>query len=105
VTSPHPTLTLHTVRRRRTRDAAIMGPSEALTLGEALHAITLAPARTAGPPDLETLRTGALADLVVVDADALAGTCPGPAVTDLTMTEGRIVWREGQDVADARGEG
>lgn len=78
-----------------------MGPSEALTLGEALRAITLAPACAAGLTDLGTLRTGALADLVVVDASALAGTCPVPAVTHLTMTEGRIVWRDRQHVVDA----
>jgi predicted amidohydrolase YtcJ len=95
VTEPSPSLMLHAMRTRQTRDGVVLGAPEALGAGEALHALTTAPALAAGITDLGVLRPGALADLVVIERGALDAISPAPRETRLTMLAGEIVWRTG----------
>jgi predicted amidohydrolase YtcJ len=96
VTEPAPGLGLFAARTRLTRSGAALGPSEALDPGEALAAFTLAPAEAVGAaPVLGRLQPGALADVAVLDPEALdAPSIEGARrPVRLTIAEGRVVWR------------
>jgi predicted amidohydrolase YtcJ len=96
VTEPAPGLGLQAARQRRTRDGAVLGPDERLGLAEALGAFTLGPAQAVGMAHLlGRLRPGMLADVAVLDPEALEAGSPGGArrPARLTLMEGRVVWR------------
>lgn len=96
VTSYRPLATIRTAIDRRTRSGASIGPTQALTLDEALRAHTLTAAYALQMEDLVgSLEPGKLADLVVVDGD-LDGDLDELASRDawLTMVGGEIVHAE-----------
>ncbi|MBI4492765.1 MAG: amidohydrolase family protein [Chloroflexi bacterium] len=96
VTPPVPVLGLFAARYRLTRRGASLGPQEALGPAEALAAFTLWPAQAVGAAqELGRLRPGALADVAVLDGDALEGPSPEAArrPVRLTVLAGRVVWR------------
>jgi predicted amidohydrolase YtcJ len=78
LTQPWPGLGLFAATTRRTRGGNVLGSDEALTMEQALAS------STGGP-----LKTGALADFVVLDE--LSG--PDPREARLTVLGGRIVHR------------
>jgi len=105
VTEPAPGLGLYAARARRTPNGAVLGPDERLGLMEALAAFTLGPARAVGMAHaLGRLRAGMLADIAVLDPEALEGASPEAAwrPVRLTLMEGRVVWRR---AATMRGAG
>ncbi len=96
VTEPAPGLGLFAARTRLTRSGAVLGPGEVLNPTEALAAYTAAPAAAVGAAHLlGRLRPGALADVAVLDPDAVDAPSPEAArrPVRLTITEGRVVWR------------
>jgi predicted amidohydrolase YtcJ len=71
---------IQTMVTRRSRTGASIGPAEAVTPLEALHAWTTAGAWAAGMEDrLGVIRPGALADLTVLGADPVTGPVEGIA--------------------------
>jgi hypothetical protein len=96
VLEPRPLTHLAAARSRLTRSGAALGDSESLTLEQSLRAMTLSAARTVGAErELGMLRPGMLADVVVVDEEAMS---PQDATADLgpvklTIGSGRILWR------------
>lgn len=99
VTKPAPGLGLYAARQRRTPDGAVLGPDERLGQADALAAFTLGPARAVGMAHvLGSLRPGMLADVAVLDPDALEAEAAVEArrAARLTLREGRVVWRQAQ---------
>lgn len=109
VTPASPSLGLFAARSRLTRGGAVLGPAEALSADQALAAFTLGPARAVGlAAQLGRIRSGALADLVVLEPDAPADVLVGeraneqlngnsaPAAPNvrLTIVEGRVAWQQ-----------
>jgi predicted amidohydrolase YtcJ len=74
-----------------------LGPAEALDLAAALRAATVGPAIAAGRPDVGRLVAGGRADLLVIDAEALA--IPVVAGGPLGRTRPRLVLLGGREVA------
>jgi predicted amidohydrolase YtcJ len=102
LTEPAPGLGLYAARWRRTRAGALLGVGETLSPEQALADYSLAPARAAGlSRHLGHLRTGALADLAILDPDFLEAAAPHTGPARLTVTRGQIVWRRSN--ADASG--
>jgi predicted amidohydrolase YtcJ len=98
VTEPAPGLGVYAARQRRTPDGAVLSPDERLGLTDALSAFTLGPARAVGMAHvLGRLQPGMLADLAILDPDALEPETPGAArrPARLTLSEGRVVWQRG----------
>jgi predicted amidohydrolase YtcJ len=95
VTAPCPQFALFAACQRTTRQGASLGPTEALSVKQALAAVTLGPARAVGASaELGQLRPGALADVTVLDPDALTFTdAPNNRLVRLTMRAGEVVWR------------
>ena len=95
VTEPNPLLDMKASRTRRTIGGSLFGRDEALTPMQALAAFTLWPARAVGADrKLGKLRPGAVADVVVLDPDALSDSDQGvEPTTRLTIKDGRVVWR------------
>lgn len=96
VTEPSPGLALRAARDRLAPDGAPLGPAEALRLEEALTALTLGPARAVGAAGwLGQLRPGFVADIAVLDPDALEPDTPEAArrPVRLTLVAGRVAWR------------
>ena len=93
VTSFRPLDTIQASIVRRTRDGAAIGPTEALTLEQALHAHTMAAALAIGMEDrIGSLEPGKLADLTVIDGDLERTPTDGLASLDvwMTMLGGRV---------------
>jgi predicted amidohydrolase YtcJ len=96
VTEPAPGLGLSAARQRRTPDGAVLGADERLGPAEALAAFTLGPAQAVGVAHaLGRLRPGMLADIAVLDPEALEAAAPAAArrLARVTLMEGRVVWR------------
>jgi predicted amidohydrolase YtcJ len=94
VTDPSPIVGMFAVRTRRTTSRARLGPEEALSRMQALAAFTLWPAQAIGVShELGVLRPGALADIAVLDPEALDARRPDQVepTTRLTIMNGRIV--------------
>jgi hypothetical protein len=97
IESVNPWLGIFAARHRRlpSDEREDWRPDEALTVPEALHAYTLAPAQAIGVADEGHLRIGARADLAVlgIGLDALlAGEFdPGAVRAELTMVDGSNV--------------
>jgi predicted amidohydrolase YtcJ len=99
VTEPSPGLALAALRRRQTRDGAVLGSGEALDTEQALAALTLWPARAVGVDDeLGLLRVGQLADVVVLDEGTLdsADDEASRQQARFTVRDGRLVWKQAQ---------
>ena len=96
VTEPIPGMGLAAARRRLTASGALLGAREALEPLDALTAFTRAPAEAVGASgELGQVSPGAIADVVLLDDDALDGTDPAAARRPVRMTimDGRVVWR------------
>lgn len=95
VTSYRPVDTIRSAMERRTRAGAAIGPSQALTLEEALRAHTISAAYALRMEDrIGSIEVGKLADIVVVDGD-LRGSGPVQIAaldTWLTVVNGRIAF-------------
>ncbi len=96
---PWPGLEMAVARRSAAwpSDAATFGPSEALSLPEALRAACVAPAATARETDRGRLVPGQRADLVVLAGDALAepvapGGPLGRARPRLVLVDGEVAF-------------
>lgn len=96
VEPPDAPLGIHAaVTRERPGRPGAFVPGQRVTLDEALMAYTLGPAKLAGTwPETGALTPGALADLVVWDADlhALAADALRAAKPRWTVIEGTVVW-------------
>ncbi len=103
VADPSPWLGLHAAVVRQRPERAGMPPwygAQRITLDEALHAYTLAPAEAAGwQRTIGSLRIGARADLILLDRDlfalsseAVAAGALAQAQVRLTLFDGAIVW-------------
>jgi predicted amidohydrolase YtcJ len=93
VTSYRPLDTIRSAIERRTRAGAPIGPSQALTLTEALRAHTITAAFAVRMEDrIGSLEVGKLADIVVIDGDL--ATAPAEEISSLgiwlTMLDGRV---------------
>lgn len=99
IESPNPWLGVFAALHRRYPDDGTPDwrPGEALKVGAAIGAYTLGPALAGGHPDEGHLRTGAWADLAILNADLatlLRGDeALGGVASDLTMVGGREVHR------------
>lgn len=96
VTEPRPLHGLYAARRRATRGGYVLGSREALGSAQALRAFTLAPAEAVGAAhELGQLRPGAIADVTILDPEALGLETVAAAnhLARMTIMEGRIVWR------------
>jgi hypothetical protein len=99
VTSMNPLLAMETAVRRvnpRLAEGEPWIPEERVALQEILRAYTVAGALAADMEDATgTLSVGKLGDLVVLDRDLLAidATQISDVVVDLTVLEGRVVYR------------
>jgi predicted amidohydrolase YtcJ len=95
VTPADPQLTMFSARRRVTLSGWTLGAMERVGPLQALAAVTSAPARAGGTwPELGVLREGAIADIVVLDPEALslrAETHKRPV--RMTIKDGRLAWR------------
>lgn len=69
VSPPIPLLNIQAAVTRRTRAGHVHGPEQRISLDDALRAHTSTAAEHIGRPDLGSLQTGRLADLVVLSVD------------------------------------
>lgn len=93
VTSFRPLETIRSAMARRTRSGAPIGPSQALSLEEALRAHTISAAYALRMEDrIGSIESGKLADIVVVDGDLATTTVEEISSLGiwLTMLEGRV---------------
>jgi predicted amidohydrolase YtcJ len=95
VLEPRPLAHFAAARRRLTRSGKVLGAEEALTTEQALRAMTVEAARSVGAePELGSLRPGMLADIVVLDRDALEIEALGNQnPVRLTIGAGQILWQ------------
>jgi predicted amidohydrolase YtcJ len=94
VTPAAPAHRLWAAQRRVTERGDVLGGEERLGVLQALHAATLAPAAAVGRAhELGHLGTGALADLAVLDPEALEGAAhPDEQLARITVVDGRLAW-------------
>nr|BFD81124.1 hypothetical protein StreXyl84_05250 [Streptomyces sp. Xyl84] len=87
VSSPDPLRGIHVAvnRHEPARRAPVFLPAERIGLAEAVRACTAGPARVNHLDDTGEVRTGALADLVVLDRDPFAG--PPEEIADTKVRE------------------
>ncbi|MCC5976848.1 MAG: amidohydrolase [Salinarimonas sp.] len=97
-----PFANLYTMITRKTEAGTLLGPDQALTLEEALHAYTFAGAYAAREEAIKgQLLPGRLADIAVFDRDlfAVSPEAIRAAACDITILDGDIVHRREAPVA------
>lgn len=98
VTEPNPATGLSAALHRTTKSGAALGRDEALPVIEALRAFTLGPAEAVGVGcELGRIRPGMIADIAVLDPDALNPDRESGVerLVRATIMEGSVVWRAG----------
>ena len=96
VCSHNPWRAIWSMVNRKTDTGRPIGPSQAITVSEALHAYTTLGAYVGGEEDLKgSLEAGKLADIAVLDRDVF--TIPADELretqTDLTIVGGDVKFR------------
>jgi len=96
VSSVDPFINLSTMVTRRTNRGTVMGPEEALTIGQAVHCQTWCGAYTQFAEDRRgTLEPGMLADVTVLSRDIFGATPDeilGDTRADLTLRDGMPIF-------------